>query len=66
MPIVNIKLIPEKIPAEKKAQLIAGVTKVMQEVLGKDPEKTFVVIEEVSPENWGIGGESLAKRLAGK
>jgi 4-oxalocrotonate tautomerase len=29
----------------------------MQEVLGKEPKTTFVIIEEVENENWGVGGE---------
>ena len=29
----------------------------LQDVLGKSPASTFVVIEEVSTDNWGIAGE---------
>ena len=63
MPYVNIKLTPPGVSAEKKAEVIAGVTKVLQDVLGKKPELTFVVIDEVQPEDWGIGGLSVAEQL---
>jgi 4-oxalocrotonate tautomerase len=47
---------------EKKAELIKAVTKLMVDMLGKNPETTHVVIEEVSPENWGVAGETVAAR----
>ncbi|SMX38288.1 tautomerase family protein [Octadecabacter ascidiaceicola] len=62
MPYVNIKITREGGPdglgpsAEEKACLIAGVTDLLQDVLGKKPATTFVVIDEVDLENWGIGG----------
>ena len=57
MPYVNIRITREgDTSATKKAQVIAGVTKVLQEVLGKDPRSTFVVIDEVPLQDWGIGG----------
>ena len=61
MPYVNIKVTggSEAPTAEQKAELIAGVT---ERVLGKNPETTVVVIDEVDMENWGIGGESVAVR----
>ncbi|NRA59110.1 MAG: 4-oxalocrotonate tautomerase family protein, partial [Phycisphaerales bacterium] len=42
--------------AKRKAEVIQGITRVLEDVLGKDPGTTFVVIEEVELENWGIGG----------
>ena len=47
---------------QQKRDVIHGVTKVMVDVLGKNPETTFVVIEEVPLENWGIGGDSVSER----
>jgi 4-oxalocrotonate tautomerase len=34
----------------------------LQEVLGKNPVTTVVVIDEVETDNWGIGGESVTVR----
>jgi 4-oxalocrotonate tautomerase len=31
-------------------------------VLGKNPQTTVVVIEEVETDNWGIGGVSVTER----
>lgn len=56
MPYVNVQITREDVTAEQKAQVIAGVTELLQRVLGKDPATTFVVIDEVDLENWGIGG----------
>lgn len=61
MPFINIKMTPGATP-EKKAELIKAVTKLMVDMLGKNPETTHVVIEEVSPENWGVAGETVASR----
>jgi len=62
MPYVNIKITNEGVTAEKKAALIAGVTKLLADELGKNPATTVVVIDEVDTDNWGIGGESVTVR----
>ena len=61
MPFVNIKITNDGVTAEKKAELIKGVTDLLQKVLGKNPKTTFVVIDEVDTDNWGIGGESVTE-----
>lgn len=62
MPFVNIKITKEGATPEKKADLIKGVTKLLSDILGKNPQTTVVVIEEVDTDNWGIGGESVTAR----
>ena len=62
MPFVNIKITPDGATAEKKALLIAGVTNLLRDVLGKNPQTTVVAIDEVDSDNWGIGGESVTVR----
>jgi len=59
MPYVNIKVTREGVTAEQKAKLIQGVTKLLLDVLGKDPKTVFVVIDEVETDNWGVAGESI-------
>ena len=63
MPIVNIQVTRESptpgatsVTAEEKAKLIAGVSQLLLDVLNKQLDSTFVVIEEVELENWGWGG----------
>lgn len=62
MPYVNIKITREGATAEQKAELIKGVTQLLVDVLGKNPATTFVVIDEVDTDNWGVGGESITVR----
>ena len=61
MPYVNIKITREGATAEQKARLIEGATQLLVDVLGKNPKTTFVVIEEVETDNWGIAGETVTK-----
>lgn len=57
MPYVNIKITREGgVTPEQKAELIRGATELLQRVLNKNPATTFVVIDEVDLENWGVGG----------
>ncbi|EGV18750.1 tautomerase family protein [Thiocapsa marina] len=62
MPYVNIKITREGATAEQKEALIQGVTQLLVDVLGKNPQTTMVVIDEVETDNWGIGGESVTLR----
>ncbi|WP_085902537.1 tautomerase family protein [Kiloniella majae] len=65
MPYVNIKVTKEGGPegtgpsSEQKAELIKGVTELLEKVLHKNPATTFVVIDEVALDDWGIGGLSV-------
>lgn len=61
MPYVNIKITNEGATTEQKAELIAGATKLLADVLDKNPATTFVVIDEVEMEHWGIGGLPVAE-----
>lgn len=59
MPYVNIRITREGATAEQKAALIRGATELLANVLGKDPRTTFVVIDEVDTDNWGIAGDTV-------
>lgn len=65
MPYVNIKVTREGGPdgtgpsLEEKSRLISGVTELLQEVLNKSPASTFVVIDEVALDDWGIAGRTV-------
>ena len=56
MPYVNIRITREGATPAQKAELIGGVTALLQRVLGKNPATTVVTIDEVDLDNWGIGG----------
>ncbi|MDE2403257.1 MAG: 4-oxalocrotonate tautomerase family protein [Sphingomonadales bacterium] len=66
MPYVNIRVTREGVSAAQKARLIAGVTDLLAATLGKNPATTVVVIDEVDPDNWGIGGLPVADVRAGQ
>lgn len=56
MPYVNVKITRDGVTAEQKARIVAEITRTLQQVLGKRPEHTHVVIDEIDPENWGFAG----------
>ena len=60
MPYVNIRITNEGVTKEEKEKLIKGATQLLKDVLGKDPNTTTVVIDEVNVDNWGIGGEPIS------
>lgn len=61
MPFVNIQITREGATSAQKAELIAGVTELLQRVLNKNPATTFVIIDEVDTDNWGIGGKPVTE-----
>ena len=66
MPYVNIKIVKEGVTSRQKEQLIAGISKLLNDVLNKDPQKTYVVIDEVDTDNWGVGYETVTQILGRK
>ena len=56
MPYVNVRITRDGVTAAQKAQLVAEITATLQRVLGKRPEHTHIIIDEVEPENWGFAG----------
>jgi 4-oxalocrotonate tautomerase len=44
---------------EQKTNIFNGIADLMRDVLGKHPDDTWVVFEEVEMENWGRGGLSV-------
>ena len=68
MPMVTIQVTREgskpgtsAVTADEKAQLIKGVSQLLLDVLNKPLDSTFVVIQEVELENWGVGGLPVAE-----
>jgi 4-oxalocrotonate tautomerase len=73
MPYVNIRITREGATPEQKLQLIEGATDLLTRVLNKNPTTTFVIIDEVETDNWGVARENVttlrqreaAKKAAG-
>lgn len=62
MPYILIQVTREGVTAAQKQALIEGATRLVVEVLDKDPATTFVVVDEVDTDNWGVGGQSVTAR----
>lgn len=56
MPYVNVKITRDGVTSEQKAQIVSEITQTLVRVLGKRPEHTHIVIDEIDPENWGFAG----------
>jgi 4-oxalocrotonate tautomerase len=57
LPYVNVKITREGVTREQKQLLVAGITQLLVDVLGKRPDRTHIVIDEVDLENWGFDGK---------
>jgi 4-oxalocrotonate tautomerase len=55
MPYVNIQITSGATGAQK-SQLVREVTDSLVRILGKKPEHTHIVIQEITEENWGFAG----------
>jgi len=62
MPYVLIQITKEGVTAAQKAVLIRGATQLLVDTLSKDPATTFVAIEEVDTDNWGVAGIPVTER----
>ncbi len=55
MPYVNVQILAGA-TREQKAQVVREITDTLVRVLGKRPEHTHVVIQEVAEQDWGFAG----------
>ena len=65
MPFVSIR-ISGSATKDQKSGIVADVTQSLVQQLGKNPAAVQIVIEEVSIENYGAGGQLLVDRDAAK
>ena len=56
MPYVNLQ-ITTGASREQKAAIVQAFTQTLVDVLGKKPEHTHVVIQEIEEADWGFAGE---------
>jgi 4-oxalocrotonate tautomerase len=59
MPYVNIRITREGATAAQKAELIRGATELLVRVLNKNPATTFVIVDEVDTDDWGVAGQTV-------
>jgi 4-oxalocrotonate tautomerase len=55
MPYISLQ-ITKGATREQKAQVVAEFTDTLVRVLGKKPEHTHIVIQEIADEDWGFSG----------
>ncbi|NKF51720.1 4-oxalocrotonate tautomerase family protein [Shewanella sp. WXL01] len=55
MPYVNVQ-ITKGASREQKAEIVKDITDSLQRVLGKKPQHTHIVIQEIEPQDWGFAG----------
>jgi 4-oxalocrotonate tautomerase len=58
MPYVNVRITRDGVTRDQKAQAVAEMTETLRRVLGKSPERTDIVIDEVDTDNSGLAGET--------
>lgn len=61
MPYVNLQ-ITKGATREQKARIVKEFTQTLVEVLGKNPQNTHIVIQEIDREDWGHAGELVADK----
>jgi 4-oxalocrotonate tautomerase len=59
MPILNVKISAKKSP-ELSADIAAILLELTSRILHKDPAVTAIAIDYVDPDDWIVGGASLA------
>jgi 4-oxalocrotonate tautomerase len=61
MPLINVKLIEDVFTPDQKHEIIERLTEAMVAIEGEAMRSvTWVVIEEVTSGDWGIGGNPLS------
>ncbi|MBY0539994.1 MAG: 4-oxalocrotonate tautomerase family protein [Campylobacterales bacterium] len=61
MPVINVKMTHEDGGAtkEQKEKLSKGITELFAQIFNRGASSAVVIIEEVSTDNYSIGGKSI-------
>jgi len=57
MPIIEVKLWEKRVTEESVPKIIEALTEALAESSGAAREDIQVVVQGVSPKNWGIAGQ---------
>lgn len=55
MPYISVQ-VTAGLTRQQKTELVKEFTATLQRVLGKKPEHTHIVIQEIAEEDWGFAG----------
>lgn len=61
MPIIRVELLEGR-SVEKKRELVDVLTRETARIVGCAAASVYVVIEDVSKDNWGAGGQLLSDK----
>ncbi|ADL53684.1 tautomerase family protein [Clostridium cellulovorans] len=59
MPYINVKLVKEQTSLEQQKKIIEGLTDLVVTVMGREKSLTVITLDELSANQWSIGGETL-------
>jgi 4-oxalocrotonate tautomerase len=60
VPLINVKIIENVFTTEQKREIVQSLTEAMVAIEGENMRPvTWVIVEEVSSGDWGIGGQPL-------
>jgi len=65
MPLLTVELFPGR-TSDKKRELIRALTDTYLQVCGGKAEAVTILLKEVDPADWGVGGRSYAEIIAEK
>ena len=57
MPIIDVKLYDKRVTEESVPKIIEAMTEALAESSGAAREHIQVLVEGVSPKNWGVAGK---------
>lgn len=64
MPFVHVRITRDGTTQAQKRRLVQEITATLEQVLGKQPELTHIVIDEIDTDNWGHAGQLVTDRRA--
>lgn len=60
MPFVNVKVAGE-LSTRQKSEIAEKFSEILEKVVGKPKQYTYIVFEDVPYEDWAIGGKLLSE-----
>ncbi|MGE8944009.1 tautomerase family protein [Leptospira interrogans] len=63
MPVVSVDMLSGRTP-EVRAELAEAITKAFVEIAKSNREQVTIIFNEVSPDYWVVGGETVTARQA--
>tara|TARA_X000001036_G_C20646506_1_gene793235 strand:- start:1228 stop:1509 length:282 start_codon:yes stop_codon:yes gene_type:complete len=61
MPYINVK-VAGKLTKKQRKEIVTDITNTMLRVAGKPASSTYVQIDEVPRNQWGVGGKMLSEK----